>query len=85
MNKDMVILIAEDNAGHFQLIKKNLWLTCVDNDILLFKDGQEILDFLFKNGSDIYPERARSQETQTSARCRLRIRPSSRPPCQTGH
>ena len=57
MNKDMVILIAEDDAGHFQLIKKNLWLTCVDNDILLFKDGQEILDFLFKNGSDIYPER----------------------------
>ena len=56
MNKNMVILIAEDDAGHFQLIKKNLWLTCVDNDILLFKDGQEILDFLFKNGSNIHPE-----------------------------
>ena len=56
MNEDMVILIAEDNAGHFQLIKKNLWLTCVNNDILLFKDGQEILDFLFKNGSNIHPE-----------------------------
>ena len=56
MNEDMVILIAEDNAGHFQLIKKNLWLTCVNNDILLFKDGQEILDFLFENGNDTHLE-----------------------------
>lgn len=43
-----MILIAEDNAGHFQLIKKNLWLTCVDKEILQFKNGQEILNFLFK-------------------------------------
>jgi CheY-like chemotaxis protein len=49
MKKDMVILIAEDDAGHFQLIKKNLWLSCADNDILQFKDGQQILDFLFKD------------------------------------
>ena len=48
MNKEMVILIAEDDAGHFQLIKRNLWLTCVDSDILQFKNGQEVLDFLFK-------------------------------------
>ena len=50
MDKDMVILIAEDDAGHFQLIKKNLWLACVNNDILQFKDGQQILDFLFRTG-----------------------------------
>ena len=56
MNEDMVILIAEDNAGHFQLIKKNLWLTCVNKVFLLFKDGQEILDFLFKNGPDMHLE-----------------------------
>ena len=55
MNKDMVILIAEDDAGHFQLIKKNLWLTCVDNDILQFKNGQEILDFLFKTDGETDP------------------------------
>jgi CheY-like chemotaxis protein len=48
MDRDMVILIAEDDAGHFQLIKKNLWLACVNNDIFQFKDGQQILDFLFK-------------------------------------
>ncbi|MHC4087953.1 MAG: response regulator [Planctomycetota bacterium] len=53
MKKDTVILIAEDNAGHFQLIKKNLWLTCVDHDILQFKNGQEILNFLFKTDTEV--------------------------------
>ncbi len=56
MKKDIVILIAEDDAGHFQLIKKNLWLTCVDCDILQFKNGQEVLDFLFKTDTKIYLE-----------------------------
>jgi len=54
MKKNVVILIAEDNAGHFQLIKKNLWLSCVDSDIILFKDGQEVLDFLFKADTGVY-------------------------------
>ncbi|MHC4426539.1 MAG: response regulator [Planctomycetota bacterium] len=56
MEKDKVILIAEDDAGHFQLIKKNLWLACVDNDILQFKDGQQILDFLLKADTGIHLE-----------------------------
>jgi CheY-like chemotaxis protein len=56
MRKDVVILIAEDNAGHFQLIKKNLWLTCVDSDIIQFKNGQEILDFLFRTDAEAYLE-----------------------------
>ena len=51
-----MILIAEDNAGHFQLIKKNLWLTCVDHDILQFKNGQEVLSFLFKADTEIHLE-----------------------------
>ncbi len=54
MDKDVVILIAEDDAGHFQLIKKNLWLACVNHEILQFKDGQQILDFLFKTGGGIH-------------------------------
>ena len=53
MEKEMVILIAEDDAGHFQLIKKNLWLTCVESDIVQFKNGQEVLDFLFKTDSKV--------------------------------
>ena len=52
----MVILIAEDDKGHFQLIKKNLWLTCVDSDILQFKNGREVLDFLFKKDTEVYFE-----------------------------
>jgi CheY-like chemotaxis protein len=51
MTTDTVILVAEDDLGHFALIKKNLWRSCVYSDILHFKDGQEILDFLFsRNG-----------------------------------
>ncbi|MFC1676799.1 response regulator [Planctomycetota bacterium] len=52
MENDVVVLIAEDDSGHFQLIKRNLWLTCVDIDILQFKNGQEILDFLFSDDSE---------------------------------
>lgn len=50
MNKGAVILIAEDDPGHVELVKRNLWRSCVENEILQFKDGQEILDFLFKRG-----------------------------------
>ena len=50
MKKNAVILIAEDDAGHFELVKRNLWLSCPENDILHFRDGQEILDFLFMRG-----------------------------------
>lgn len=53
MDKGIAILIAEDDAGHFQLIKKNLWLACVNNDILQFKDGQQILDFLLDTGDGV--------------------------------
>ena len=48
MNKDAVILIAEDDPGHVELVKKNLWRSCVENNILQFRDGQEVLDFLFR-------------------------------------
>jgi CheY-like chemotaxis protein len=48
VREDAVILVAEDDAGHFELVKRNLWLSCVENDILHFKDGQEVLDFLFR-------------------------------------
>lgn len=51
MKKDAVILIAEDDRGHFELVKRNLWLNYVNNEILHFKDGQDILDFLYQIGS----------------------------------
>ena len=53
MRKDAVILVAEDDAGHFELVKRNLWLSCVENDILHFKDGQQVLDFLYRKNDRI--------------------------------
>lgn len=50
MHEDTVILIAEDDAGHFALVKKNLWRSCVRNEILHFHDGEAILNFF--NGSN---------------------------------
>ncbi len=48
MNKEVVILIAEDDEGHAVLIRKNLLRAKITNTILHFKDGQEVLDFLFQ-------------------------------------
>lgn len=50
MHKDVVILIAEDDEGHATLIMRNLRRSGVDNTIMHFKDGQEMVDFLFGNG-----------------------------------
>ncbi len=51
MQNDVVILVAEDDEGHAGLIKKNLARAGIVNKILHFKDGQEILDFLFRKGN----------------------------------
>ena len=50
MREDTVILIAEDDAGHFALVKKNLWRSCVSNSFIHFKNGQDVLDFLYMRG-----------------------------------
>jgi CheY-like chemotaxis protein len=50
MHQDVVILVAEDDGGHAGLIKKNLARAGIVNKVLHFKDGQEILDFLFRQG-----------------------------------
>ena len=46
----MVILVAEGDSGHAELMKRNLRRSGFKNDFLYFKDGQEILDFLFLRG-----------------------------------
>ena len=50
MNKDVIILIAEDDTGHAGLIKKNFRRAGIINEILHFPDGQDVLDFLFRRG-----------------------------------
>jgi CheY-like chemotaxis protein len=50
MHESVIILLAEDDEGHAQLIKKNLARAGIVNNIQWFKDGQDILDFLFRKG-----------------------------------
>ncbi len=52
MLSDVIILMAEDNVGHAGLIRRNLQRAGVSNQILTFKDGQAILDFLFNQADD---------------------------------
>lgn len=56
MNKDVIILIAEDDTGHAGLIKKNFRRAGIINEILHFPDGQDVLDFLFRRGKGPHRE-----------------------------
>lgn len=56
MNKEVVILVVEDDAGHAGLIRKNLVRAGIANALLHFKDGQEIVDFLFQKGNGLQRE-----------------------------
>ena len=50
MKEEVVVLIVEDDDGHARLIEKNLRRACINNEILRFADGQQVLDFLFRRG-----------------------------------
>ncbi|HOZ46730.1 MAG TPA: response regulator [Candidatus Hydrogenedentes bacterium] len=50
MNKEVVILLAEDDAGHAGLIRRNLRRAGIANPIVHFEDGQATMDFLFRQG-----------------------------------
>jgi CheY-like chemotaxis protein len=56
MTKGMVVLIADDDAGHARLIEKNLQRAGMHNAVLRFGDGEEVLNFLFAKGGG--PKRA---------------------------
>lgn len=60
MKKEVVILIVEDDMGHAALIRKNLVRSGITNMIIHFKDGQEVLDFLFKAGKPPHRENGTS-------------------------
>jgi len=46
MDREAKILIAEDDDGHFTLIRRNLIRAGILNETLRFHDGQEVMDFL---------------------------------------
>jgi len=50
MKKEIHIIIAEDDDGHATLIKKNLRRAGIENNIIRFADGQQVLDFLYMKG-----------------------------------
>jgi CheY-like chemotaxis protein len=45
MTRDVMILIADDDAGHARLIQKNLARAGLPNPIRRFEDGQQVIDF----------------------------------------
>ena len=55
MEIEAIVLVAEDDDGHFVLIKKNLERAGIRNEIIRFSDGQQVLDFLF--GKSVDPKR----------------------------
>lgn len=50
MTQEVVIIIADDDAGHARLIEKNLTHVGLHNPIQRFENGQQVLDFLFCRG-----------------------------------
>jgi CheY-like chemotaxis protein len=50
MDKEIVILITEDDEGHALLIEKNLRRAGLINSMMHFRDGEEVLNFLLKKG-----------------------------------
>ncbi|MHC4300642.1 MAG: response regulator [Planctomycetota bacterium] len=52
MKKDCIILVAENDERHFEMIKNCLLRAGVSNEILRFPDGRQTLDYLFKRNPD---------------------------------
>jgi len=50
MTKEVVVLIADDDAGHARLIEKNLSRAGLHNRTQRFDNGQEVLDFCLGQG-----------------------------------
>ena len=46
ITESLVILLAEDDAGHASLVKRNLKRAGIVNNIIHVEDGQETLDYL---------------------------------------
>lgn len=51
MTREVVILIADDDAGHTRLIEKNLTRAGLHNSTRRFENGQQVLDFFFAQGA----------------------------------
>lgn len=50
-DRELVILLAEDDEGHAYLVQQNLWDAGLTNRIVRVPDGQEALDFIHRAGA----------------------------------
>lgn len=50
MKEDVVLLIAEDDDGHAALVQRNLKRSGIINEMIRFRNGEEVLDYLIKDG-----------------------------------
>lgn len=50
ISKEIIIIIAEDDKGHYVLTQNLLRKAGISNEIIWLTDGQEILDFLKMQG-----------------------------------
>jgi CheY-like chemotaxis protein len=48
MEKNLTIIIAEDDEGHALLIRRNLIRSGIANPIVHLRDGEEVLNFFYK-------------------------------------
>ncbi len=60
MKENSVILIAENDEKHFEMIRNGLLRAGVSNKILRFSDGRQTLDYLFNRN----PESATEHDSQ---------------------
>ena len=51
MSDRLTILIAEDDEGHATLVRRNLGRTTLSADVIHLRDGQEVLDYLYRRGA----------------------------------
>ena len=49
-NRQVTILLVEDDPGHARLIEKNLRRSNITNEIIALSDGQQAIDYLFGEG-----------------------------------
>jgi CheY-like chemotaxis protein len=49
-NRQVTILLVEDDPGHARLIEKNLRRASITNEIIALSDGQQAIDYLFGEG-----------------------------------
>ncbi len=52
LHRDVTILLAEDDAGHADLIQRNLRRAGIVNPVRHFSDGQKVLEFLLGKRPD---------------------------------